>query len=331
MLKQISAIISLLAFQAAVYSQPALPVLKSNTSLIDLKINGKPINGKWVLMPERKPDHLILERSLNDQQVIFNTAIDSMSFIIYPDSTKDFVIILNGRDSSYTQIRTFHTPFFQRGAVRIPFIILLVAIVALRYAWRKRTATKQLLYLGIIVPVLFWGSTIIAGLLHGQYSHSTMVVSDLGALETGSEVFMAITTMLCGILTIFFITGLYRVCKEIGISVIPVLTIWTMAISFVWAAVFPKNHDMHGTLGPLPLIMCIGELLTFVLWRGKQFQRIRMLSLLSFGIFLLCLLRFIPVLQDNYQGLVQRFIHLGWSAWFISLAVCFRDLSKAKK
>jgi hypothetical protein len=44
----------------------------------------------------------------------------------------------------------------------------------------------------------------------------------------------------------------------------------------------------------------------------------------------LIFLRFIPDLQHNFPGLIQRFFNLGWSVWFVSLSFCFLQLIQRK-
>jgi hypothetical protein len=98
-----------------------------------------------------------------------------------------------------------------------------------------------------------------------------------------------------------------------------------------WAAMFHSGHKLHATAGPIFLLLYLGALLAVILWRGKQFATIRWLSLLSLVIMLLIFLRFIPSVQNNYAGLIQRFAHLGWSVWFVGLSSSFSKLILAQE
>ncbi|HMG07852.1 MAG TPA: DUF998 domain-containing protein, partial [Mucilaginibacter sp.] len=81
--------------------------------------------------------------------------------------------------------------------------------------------TKTLLSTGILIPVVFWLSTFIGGFIHGGYNHLTGTISELGAIGTRSEPLMATLTMFGAVLSMFFIIGLYRACKQLGLSTIP--------------------------------------------------------------------------------------------------------------
>jgi hypothetical membrane protein len=186
--------------------------------------------------------------------------------------------------------------------------------------------TKTLLQTGILIPVVFWLSTFICGFIHGGYNHLRNTISELGAIGTPSEPLMATLTMFGALLSIFFIIGLYWVCRQLGLSTIPVFTLPAFTVMMGWAAMFHAGHKLHATAGPVFLLLYLGALLAIILWRGKQFSQVRWLSILSLAMMLLIFLRFIPAFQDNYEGLVQRFVHLGWSVWFVGLSSSFSKL-----
>ena len=181
--------------------------------------------------------------------------------------------------------------------------------------------TKTLLSTGILIPVVFWLSTIICGFIHGGYNHLTGTISELGAIGTRSEPLMATLTMFGAVLSIFFIIGLYGACTQLGLSTIPVYTLPAFTIMMGWAAMFHSGNRFHATAGPVFLLLYLGTLLVIILWRGKQeLVSVRLLSLVSLVIMLLIFLRFVPSVQNNYPGLIQRFAHLGWSVWFVFLS-----------
>jgi hypothetical protein len=190
--------------------------------------------------------------------------------------------------------------------------------------------TKQLLNAGTATAVIFWLSTIIAGFIHGNYNHLTGTISELGALWAKSHIFMTVATALCGISSLLFMVGLYQACKAVNISTLPVYTIISMPVTFFWVAVFSLGNSLHGATGPVFLLLYIGVILSLFLWRGERLRQTRTLSFISLLILLLIFLRFIPSLQNDYPGLIQRFAHLGWSVWFVSLNICFVKLINSK-
>jgi hypothetical membrane protein len=193
--------------------------------------------------------------------------------------------------------------------------------------------TKPLLYTGIIIPVIFWLSTIICGFLHGSYSHISGTISELGAIGTKSETLMETFTLFCTVLSVFFMAGLFIACSQLKLNILPVFGVIGFPIMFGWAAIFHSGNPLHSASGPVFLLLYAGALLAVILWRGAEFKQVRMLSLLSLAIMLLIFIRFIPsaTIQNNYTGLIQRFAHLGWSVWFISLSVTFNKMLASKQ
>ncbi|AYL93919.1 DUF998 domain-containing protein [Mucilaginibacter celer] len=193
--------------------------------------------------------------------------------------------------------------------------------------------TKPLLYTGIIIPVVFWLATIICGLVHGNYSHISGTISELGAIGTKSETLMETFTLLCTVLSVFFMAGLFIACSQLKLNILPVFGVIGFPVMFGWAAIFHSGNPLHSASGPVFLLIYVGALLAAVLWRGVEFKQLRLLSLLSLGIMLLIFIRFIPSasLQNNYTGLIQRFAHAGWSVWFISLSITLNKMLDLKE
>ncbi len=190
--------------------------------------------------------------------------------------------------------------------------------------------TKKLLYLGFIMPFVFWVSMAIAGELHGNYNPFVHTVSELGAIGTNSEGFMAVATISCAVMSLLFMVGLWRVCVEMEVNIVPVLATPACTIMLAWTSVFHLGHPLHGIVGFVPLLLFIGSLLSVVLWRSQPLQNLRKLSLLSFLVMALVFLRFVPWFQQHLPGLVQRFFHLGWSIWFVGMAFGFIKLLNVK-
>jgi hypothetical protein len=168
--------------------------------------------------------------------------------------------------------------------------------------------------------------------VHGNYNHISNTISELGAIGTKSETLMETFTLLDTVLSVFFMAGLFIACSQLRLNILPVFGVIGFPIMFGWAAIFHSGNPLHSASGPVFLLLYIGALLSVFLWRGVEFKQIRKLSLLSLGIMLLIFLRFIPsaTIQNNYAGLIQRFAHLGWSVWFISLGGCFIKLLENK-
>ena len=189
----------------------------------------------------------------------------------------------------------------------------------------KATATRLLLYSGLLIPIVFWTSTIIGGILHENYNHFQNTVSELGAIGSKSEEFMMVSTWICVLLSILFFIAVLNLCRQVKLNTIPLVGILGFAIMFGWAATFHSGNPMHSKGGAALLLLLVAPLFSAILWKGKQFQTIRLFSGISLGLMLLILLRIIPsvTIQKDYTGLIQRFVHLGWSVWFVSLSLTF--------
>jgi hypothetical protein len=315
------------------FSEQKLPVLQSDSGSVRIKIDGN-IVAIWNIDPDTKPwtepDVFQIERSFSEKKVVYLSDRDSLSFNVKPGDQYDFTIIIKNRGVFPMRLATFGEPVFLHRNILLSIFLALVIIGCIAWANRKTFSTVSLLWLGIITPLLFWLTTITGGFIHGNYNHLHDVVSELGAIGTKSEVFMSTSETLIAILSVFSIIGFYKACRQNGLNVIPVITILSLSTSMFWAAIFPMHHELHGTLGPIPLLLNIGVLLSIFLWKGKKFQALRLVSFVSFLLMMLILLRTIPNLRGHWEGLIQRFFYLGWSVWSIALSLIFIQMRETK-
>lgn len=191
--------------------------------------------------------------------------------------------------------------------------------------------TKHLLYIGMIIPFIFWTTTIITSVILGDYNHLTRMVSELGELGTKTQTIFTIGLTLCGILTIPFVIGLYKSAKKIGLNTLPILVILFYAV-VVGPAIFPYPLRLHGVLGLPSVLILLSPILTLFLWNGDvKPSKINQMSILSILFLMLGFLVFVPDLLEGYFGLKQRFFHIGWSIWFIYLSASFIRLINNQK
>jgi hypothetical protein len=311
------------------WATETLPVLRSEAKVIDFEVSAY-LKTKWVLQPELNPDVFVLPEYLAEQKVTFNTEVDSLSFVAKPGQTYDLVVLLNNRDRCRIAIVALAPPILLGGGMGVLVCVGFVVVGLVAFGKKRAVRARALLSFGVIAPASFWILTVAGGFIHGNYNHLTMVVSELGATGTRSELFMSLGELLVAVECLLFSAGLYRACEERSLSVIPALSTLAMPISMAWAAIFPMRHDWHGALGPMPLVLNVGALLAFLLWRGPEASRLRRVSLASFGMMGLILLRFVPALQSSYPGLVQRLYYAGWSFWSGSLGIIFMGILKCE-
>lgn len=194
------------------------------------------------------------------------------------------------------------------------------------------TKCKHLLYLGASIPIVFFGTTFICGCMQGDYNHLSRMVSELGTIGTKSQfVFMA-GLLACSLLSVLFVVGLYKTCRETNLSVIPVALILLYSVSILGAAIFPLPLRLHGTLGMPSVLLVLSPLMSLILWnKRQQLSNVVPMSTLSLIVMSLGFLAFMPDVLAGYPGLKQRFFHVGWSIWFFYLSYAFIKLLDKRK
>lgn len=86
-------------------AQTGLLILKSNTEFISIRDGDVLKKNEWRVSPLVNPDIYESSFSGRKQKLTFISDIDSISFIIKPGQTVSFIVLLNGKDSAYTQIK----------------------------------------------------------------------------------------------------------------------------------------------------------------------------------------------------------------------------------
>ena len=87
-----------------VLAQKKLPIIKANSTSVDIMDDNNLRKNAWRIVPEEKLDVY----TTSAKKVTFYTDIDSISFKIDPKKQYDFIILVNGKDSARTQIK--YTP-----------------------------------------------------------------------------------------------------------------------------------------------------------------------------------------------------------------------------
>lgn len=86
------------------FAQNKIPIIMANSIEVAISDDGIFDKNAWVLSPETKPDTYVAERSTQTKWVIFYTDIDSIKVKVNPDTRFDFIILLNNKDTCFTQI-----------------------------------------------------------------------------------------------------------------------------------------------------------------------------------------------------------------------------------
>jgi hypothetical protein len=86
------------------FAQKDLPIIRATSNNVAINDGGYLDKNAWSLSPEAKPDVYTADRSLKTKFVTFYTDIDSIKVKLKPGAKFDFIILLNGKDSCFTQI-----------------------------------------------------------------------------------------------------------------------------------------------------------------------------------------------------------------------------------
>jgi predicted aspartyl protease len=80
------------------FSQQNIPILKTNSTRLDIKEGGKLDKGGWTLDPELKLDIYELPNKRIDQTITLYSDLDSITINIKPNNIYDFIVLLNNKD-----------------------------------------------------------------------------------------------------------------------------------------------------------------------------------------------------------------------------------------
>jgi len=298
--------------------------MKSASGRVSLRIGDDLfLKNGWILEPSKKPDVYVIRSKwpFKSKKITFSSDVDSMSFSVVAGHRYNFMIVLNGVTKCYIQILTL--PYPSIWNFKILGSLVIIFCISLFFIYKRRRNLTVLLFCGYGSPVFFWLITFMSGAIHGNYNHLKNVVSELGAIGTKSEYFTSVCLLILSFSSLLFSIEFYKFSRKWKLSVIPALSSFMMPFSFAWAAIFPLGNELHAATGPLPLLVLLGNLLSYILWkRDKEFSKISNWVLVSFIFMLLLLTRFIKPFGQQYEGLVQRFFYFGWSMWTI-LITCY--------
>ena len=93
-----------------IFAQSKLPVIKATSKKVAIKDGDYLDKNAWSLSPGIKPDIYTADRTPQTKWVIFYTDIDSIKVKIKPGTKFNFIVLLNGKDSCYTQIASAIPP-----------------------------------------------------------------------------------------------------------------------------------------------------------------------------------------------------------------------------
>ena len=191
-------------------------------------------------------------------------------------------------------------------------------------------SNKTLIISGFFIPVVFWTTLFVCGLMTEGYSHKINMVSELGALNSHTQHLFTAGLILSALLSGMCAIGLYNTARKAQINTLPILLLFTFTFSIAGAALFPMPLRWHGILGSPSILLPLSPLLALVFWKNTNLPGIKRDSAIILAIMVLGFCVFFPEVLAPYFGLKQRFFHIGWTLWFVYLSYRFLTLQQTK-
>ncbi|MVM34080.1 hypothetical protein GO755_28865 [Spirosoma sp. HMF4905] len=94
----------LLFLTQSIFAQSTLPIIKATSKRVAINDGGYLDKNAWALSPKIRPDIFTADRTRKTKWVTFYTDIDSIKVKVKPGTKYNFIVLLNGKDSCYTQI-----------------------------------------------------------------------------------------------------------------------------------------------------------------------------------------------------------------------------------
>ena len=95
----------ILFFPVYIFSQKKLPVIKASSKSAIILEEGQ-LSTRWNLSPQTKVDAFTTNKLTKPTVLKLRTDIDSISITLKAGQHKDFIVLLNGRDSCYTRFQS---------------------------------------------------------------------------------------------------------------------------------------------------------------------------------------------------------------------------------
>ncbi len=183
----------------------------------------------------------------------------------------------------------------------------------------------------MVVPILYFGTQLLAAPFFPGYSFLSMVASLLGSDLAVYPAIFNVGAMITGIATIIASFGFLLAFQHLGTN--PFLAWFTSlavllnGLGSLWAGFFPMPDPRHGSNPFTAGIFLFPILLTFALWNRSDARPIKtylVITNLAFIALLPIMSGVAGIHTQGYQGLLQRiaalifFVPIGVGSYFLS-------------
>jgi hypothetical protein len=178
----------------------------------------------------------------------------------------------------------------------------------------KRLFIKQ----GIFLPLIYFGTIIIAGIFASDYSHFGQHASELGINSSKIAVILFQVGIIATSISMFILAIGLRMNFRNRFYLTPIL-VFIFGITFIFGAIFPIGSPWHGFYGFGLMVMLIPFVFLYELDGLISIRALHIISLIAGLLMFLYLWSMIAGLDHvNYRGLTQRIFGLvvfGWLSY----------------
>jgi hypothetical membrane protein len=198
-------------------------------------------------------------------------------------------------------------------------------------ARQQHLFTTTALYMGVAVPILYFGIQLLAAPFFPNYSFVDHVASLLGSdLSTFPAIFN-IGAIITGITACIASFGFLRALQKLGVhwllAWLTCAVLLLAALGNLWAGLFPMPDSRHGANPFAVGLFATPFLLPVVLWRLRNSRTLKIYFLVNILLFVILVLSksgVMPLQLFNHEGIFQRtfalvtFAPIGVSAYVLA-------------
>jgi len=166
------------------------------------------------------------------------------------------------------------------------------------------------------LPLIYFGTIIIAGIFASDYSHFGQHASELGINSNKIAVLLFQLGIIATSISMFILAIGLRMNFRNRFYLTPIL-VFIFGITFIFGAIFPIGSPWHGFYGFGLMVMIIPFVFLYELDGLISTRALHIISLIAGLLMFLYLWSMIAGLDPvNYRGLTQRIFGLVVFGWF---------------
>lgn len=132
---------------------------------------------------------------------------------------------------------------------------------------------------GVLVPILYFGTILIASLVYPGYSHIRQYASELGSASARYPWIFNVGIVVMGAATLVSLVGFHAALRRLGANRVVIalflITLGAFGAGTLMGGLFPMPDPRHGGFGLGIGVLPAPALLAAALWRVRGMRRLR--------------------------------------------------------